>query len=75
VNCKLARNPVVGLMCTIVYALYQTLIAARGAIRHGQVASFDFDNFHDFLVISTLTSALGTEIDLDVVQTSGSGPY
>jgi len=26
-------------------------------------------------VVSAITSALGTEIDLDVVDTSGSGPY
>jgi len=38
-------------------------------------ASFDFDYFQSFFVISTIASALGTEIDLDVVDTSGSGPY
>jgi len=38
-------------------------------------ASFDFDYFQSLFVISTIASALGTEIDLDVVDTSGSGPY
>ncbi len=38
-------------------------------------ASFDFDYFQSPFVISTIASALGTEIDLDVVDTSGSGPY
>src|SRR5262249_16653728 len=37
--------------------------------------SFDFDYFQSLFVISTIASALGTEIDLDVVDTSGSGPY
>ena len=38
-------------------------------------ASIDFDYFQSPFVISTIASALGTEIDLDVVDTSGSGPY
>jgi hypothetical protein len=39
------------------------------------LASVDFDYFQGFFVISTLTSALGTQIDLDVVHASSSGPY
>ena len=37
--------------------------------------SFDFDYFESLFVISSIASALGTEIDLDVIDTSGSRPY
>src|SRR5215471_16819913 len=76
-NCKLARNSVVsGLMRTIcLCAIPNANRSLRRDSPLRQVASFDFDNFHDFFVISTFTSALGTEIDVDVVHTSGSGSY
>ena len=39
------------------------------------LASFDFDYFQSLFVESTIAPTLGTEIDLGVVDTSGSGPY